>query len=80
MVGIPAVAQVREWVSSEFNLACIYHPNATAEGSREREQDIYNGIQPLYPPFVCTFISSLCFGSEYGDDGIGRVAGLQLGG
>ena len=57
-----------------------YRSNAVAEGRRECEQDIHSGIQPLCPLFASTLrlIEGLYLGSKNGENGSGRVAGLQL--
>jgi hypothetical protein len=59
-----------------------YHTNTVAEGRRKREQDIDSGIQPFGQLFVGTLrlIKGLYLGSKNGENGTGRVAGLELGG
>ena len=59
-----------------------YHTNTVAEGGREREQDIDSRIQPLRQLFVgaLRLIKGLYLGLKNGENGTGRVAGLELGG
>jgi hypothetical protein len=63
-------------------LKIIYHTGAVSESCRECEQDIDSGIQPLRPLFrvvgTLSLIKVLYLSSKNGDDGTGRVAGLQL--
>ena len=54
-----------------------YQPNTVTEGRRECVQDIDSGIHPLDPLFVDT-LRLLDKGSKHGENGTGRVAGLQL--
>ena len=57
-----------------------YHTKTVAEGRREREQDIDSRIQPFCQLFICTLrlIKDLHLGSKNGENGTGRVAGLDL--
>lgn len=57
-----------------------YRPSNGVEEPREGVQDIHRGIKPLCPPFVGTLrlIKSPYLGLKHGENGVGRVAGLEL--
>ena len=58
-----------------------YRPR-NVENRRERGYDIHSGIEPLRPLFVGTLslVIGLDLGSEHGENGTRRIAGLKLGG
>ena len=60
----------------------IYHTDAVAEGCRECKQDIDSGTKPPCPFFrvvsTLRLIKVLYLSPKNGDDGTGRVTGLQL--
>ena len=75
--GYASKPSIRLYIQA--NLFTTYLANASTNGCRKRIEDIYDRIQPRQEFVTATLklTRTKCLFSKYGEDSVGRIAGLE---